>query len=234
MSLRRVRRAGRAAVTRDSRTRQPMRRLAWLLPCVALAACGSKTPVNGPATASAGRVTLSIVGTADLHGGVSANDGRGGLALLAGYVANVRAARAADGGGVILLDGGDLFQGTLESNLDEGAAVIAAYNIIGYTASVVGNHEFDFGPVGPDSTPKGPDDDPRGALKARAAQARFPFLAANLIDQGTGRPVSWPNVQPSAVIDVAGIRVGIVGLLTSETLVSTMAANTKGLTIAPL
>jgi 5'-nucleotidase len=98
----------------------------------------------------------------------------------------------------------------------------------------VGNHEFDFGPAGPGSTPKGPSDDPRGALKARAAQARFPFLAANLIDQGTGRPVSWPNVQPSVVVDVAGIRVGIVGLLTSETLATTMTANTRGLTIAPL
>ena len=212
-----------------------MRRLAWLLPFIAIAACAPTTPVTGPAAAApASSVTLSIVGTSDLHGGVLAHDGRGGLALFAGYVANLRAARAADGGGVILLDGGDLFQGTLESNLNEGAAVISAYNIIGYTASAVGNHEFDFGPVGPESTPKEPDDDPRGALKARAAQARFPFLAANLIDQGTGRPVGWPNVQPSVVVDVAGIHVGIVGLLTSETLISTMAANTRGLTIAPL
>ena len=179
-------------------------------------------------------MTLSIVGTADLHGAILANEGRGGLALLAGYIANLRAARAADNGGVILLDGGDLFQGTLESNLNEGAAVISAYNIIGYTASAVGNHEFDFGPVGPGSTPKGPNEDPRGALKARAAQARFPFLAANLIDETTGRPVTWPNVKPSIVVDVAGIRVGIVGLLTSETLASTMPANTRGLTIAPL
>ena len=126
------------------------------------------------------------MGTADLHGAILSNEGRGGLALLAGYIANLRAARAADNGGVIVLDGGDLFQGTLESNLNEGAAVISAYNTIGYTASAVGNHEFDFGPAGPGSTPKGPDDDPRGALKARAAQARFPFLAANLIDESTG------------------------------------------------
>ena len=216
-----------------------MRRTAWLLPFLVLTACAPKTPVGtptapAPSASSSGSVTLSILGTADLHGAILANEGRGGLALLAGYVANLRAARAADGGGVILLDGGDLFQGTLESNLNEGAAVIAAYNIIGYTASAVGNHEFDFGPVGPGSSPKGPNEDPRGALKARAAQARFPFLAANLIDESTGRPPTWPNVKPSIVVDVAGIRVGIVGLLTSETLTSTMPANTRGLAIAPL
>ncbi len=127
-----------------------MRRTAWLLPFLVLTACAPKTPVSAPTapapSASSGSVTLSIVGTADLHGAILANEGRGGLALLAGYVANLRAARAADNGGVILLDGGDLFQGTLESNLNEGAAVISAYNIIGYTASAVGNHEFDFGP----------------------------------------------------------------------------------------
>lgn len=214
-----------------------MRRTAWLLLFLVISACAPKTPVNAPPPASSapsGIVTLSIVGTADLHGAILSNEGRGGLALLAGYVANLRAARAADNGGVILLDGGDLFQGTLESNLNEGAAVISAYNIMGYTASAVGNHEFDFGPTGPGSTPKGPRDDPQGALKARAAQARFPFLAANLIDDSTGRTVSWPNVKPSIVEDVAGIRVGIVGLLTSETLASTMPANTRGLTIAPL
>src|SRR4051812_48675560 len=87
--------------------------------------------------------TLTIIGTNDLHGALVR------LPLLAGYVENVRAARAADGGAVLLLDGGDLFQGTLESNVGEGEDVIRAYNAMGYAASAIGNHEFDFGPVGP-------------------------------------------------------------------------------------
>ena len=58
----------------------------------------------------AGRVTLSIVGTTDLHGRVFPRDGHGGLALLGGYLHNLRAARAA-GGAVLLLDAGDTFQG---------------------------------------------------------------------------------------------------------------------------
>ena len=87
--------------------------------------------------------TLSVVGTIDLHGHLAA------LPWLSGYVENLREQRQADGGGVLLLDAGDMFQGTLESNLAEGAPVVAAYNALGYTAVAIGNHEFDFGPAGP-------------------------------------------------------------------------------------
>ncbi len=142
-------------------------------------------------------ITISVVATTDLHGGVLPRGERGGLALLGGYVRNIRAARLRDGGGTLLVDSGDMFQGTLESNLNEGAAVVRAYNALGYAAAAIGNHEFDFGPAGPDETPRTPGEDPRGALKARAAQARFPFLAANTVDTATGQPVMWPNVKPS-------------------------------------
>ena len=88
--------------------------------------------------------------------------------------------------------------------------------------------------MGESATPRTAEDDPRGALKARAAEARFPFLAANILDQSTGTPVDWPNVKPSVLVPVAGVRIGIVGLTTTETLSATMAANTRGLAIAPL
>ena len=69
--------------------------------------------------------------------------------MLGGYVDNLRAARAADGGAVLVLDAGDTFQGGIESNLSEGAMVVDAYNAIGYAALAIGNHDFDFGPVDP-------------------------------------------------------------------------------------
>jgi 5'-nucleotidase len=81
---------------------------------------------------------------------------RGGVELFGGYLRNLRAARMRDGGGVLLVDSGDMFQGTLESNLNEGAAVIRAYNAFGYAAAAIGNHEFDFGPAGPDETAREP------------------------------------------------------------------------------
>src|SRR5258706_6707889 len=92
-------------------------------------------------------VTLSIVGTSDLHGAAFPRNGIGGLPLLAGYVNNLRAARASDGGAVLLIDSGDTFQGDVESNLGEGALVVDAYNAMGYAAEAIGNHDFDFGSV---------------------------------------------------------------------------------------
>ena len=200
-----------------------------------LTAAGSACiPTTDSQRSASDLTTLSIVGTNDLHGGVLPVDGRGGLALLGGYMDNLRAARARGRGAVLLIDGGDMWQGTLESNLSEGAAVVAAYNALGYTAAAVGNHEFDFGPEGPAATPVTPTDDPRGALKARAAEAAFPMLAANLIDSATGVPVDWPNVKPAVLVEAAGVRVGIIGVMTAGAPQTTVAANLRGLTVAPL
>ena len=179
-------------------------------------------------------VTLSIIATTDLHGGVIRRGERGGLALLGGYMRNVRAARLRDGGATLLVDSGDMFQGTLESNLNEGAVVVRAYNGLGYAAAAIGNHEFDFGPPGPEATSQKPGDDPRGALKARAAEARFPFLAANIIDDATGQPVAWRNVKPSTIVTAGGVTVGIIGVTTPQTPAQTIAQNVRGLTFEPL
>ena len=178
--------------------------------------------------------TLSVVGTNDVHGAMLPVDGNRGLTVFAGYLANLRETREQDGGAVLLIDAGDMWQGTLESNLSEGASVVAAYNVLAYDAAAIGNHEFDFGPVGQKATPADENDDPRGALKQRATEATFPFLAANLVDQKTGQPVDWPNVQPSVLIKRGDIKVGILGLLAKNTLTATMAANTRGLGVAPL
>jgi 5'-nucleotidase len=173
-------------------------------------------------------VPLTIVGTNDLHGRVER------VAALSGHLEPRRAELKEAGGAVVLVDGGDMFQGTLESNLEEGKAVVAAYNAVGYDAAAIGNHEFDFGPAGDLVTPKSDKDDPRGALKARAREAKFPFLAANVVDAATGKPVGWPNVKPSTLIEKAGVKVGIVGVTTTDTPRTTIASNFKGLKVAPL
>ena len=194
---------------------------------------GAQDPAADP-DGAARRVTLSIVGTTDLHGRVFPNEGRGGLALLGGYLRNLRAARAADGGAVLLLDAGDTFESGIASNISEGALVVDAYNALGYDALAIGNHEFDYGALDDDAaiyTTAADDGTPdmRGALKAMAERARFPFLAANLIDATTGRVVEWPNVRPSTLVDAAGLGVGIVGVMTRYGLTRTLAANVQGL-----
>ena len=193
----------------------------------------TRVPARAAVHAEPSLVTLSIVGTSDLHGAAFPRNGAGGLPLLAGYVNNLRAVRAADGGAVLLIDSGDTFQGDVESNLSEGALIVDAYNAMGYTAEAIGNHDFDFGAIDSRAARQSAGD-PRGALKARAAQARYPFLAANLIDDKTGRPVEWPNVRPSVLVEAAGVNVGIVGVMTIDALRSTLAANVQRLRVAPL
>lgn len=173
-------------------------------------------------------MTLTIIGTNDLHGALER------LPIFAGFIANLRAARTAEGGGVVIVDGGDMFQGTLESNLSEGADVVRAYNQIGYTAVAIGNHEFDFGPAGPLTTPASIEDDARGALKARAAEAKYPFVAVNILDKQSGARIKWPNMPPSVMVDAAGIRVGIIGASTEATPHTTMPVNFEGLAMAPV
>src|SRR5262249_22466625 len=152
-------------------------------PAHAPAPAPAPAPENTPAPVPQVPHTLTIVGTNDLHGQIER------VAILAGFVANVRAARAADGGAVLLIDAGDMFQGTLESNLAEGADVVKAYNRLGYAAAAIGNHEFDYGPVGPDVVAKH-GEDPRGALKARISEASFPIISANIADDAGAR-IDW-------------------------------------------
>jgi len=168
-------------------------------------------------------VTITVLGTNDVHGAVNR------LPVLAGFVEILRRQRAAQGGGVVLVDAGDMFQGTLESNLGEGKAIVELMNAIGYDAACVGNHEFDFGPVGAAATPKKAGDDPRGALRARAKEAHFPFLGANIFDRDSGQRVDWDNMPATRVLEVAGVKVGIIGLSTVETPQTTIAANVVGL-----
>jgi 2',3'-cyclic-nucleotide 2'-phosphodiesterase (5'-nucleotidase family) len=177
---------------------------------------------------------ITIIGTNDVHGQLTQTEERGGLVTVSGYVSAVRDARERDGGGVLLIDAGDMWQGTLESNLSEGAAMVRAYNALGYAAAAIGNHEFDFGPIGPQAIPSSDEDDPVEALKQRATEANFPLLAANLIDANTGIRVDWENVQPSVLVDVNGVKVGIIGVTTSNALQRTIAANVRELRIAPL
>ena len=168
---------------------------------------------------------MTLIGTNDVHGRIES------LPILAGYLANLRAARGNDG--VLLVDGGDMFQGTLESNLAEGLPVVLGYNALHYDAVTLGNHEFDYGPAGSLSTPHAASDDPRGALKARAREASFPFLSANIVDATTGKPIDAPNFRPTALVTKHGVSIGLIGIATEDTPTTTIAMNFFGLRVLP-
>ena len=197
------------------------------LPPQAVPAAGS-----GPST----RVQLTILTTNDFHGQLeplrrytdepSPRAYRvGGAEALAATIAELR---AADPQGSLLLDGGDFMQGSLLSNHYEGAPVGELFKLLSYNAVAVGNHEFDYGPVGAPDAPPGSGADPRGALRAWISRAAFPVLSANL-HLADGSSPTWTNFHASALVRRRGVAVGLIGLTTPETAVTTMPAFAEGL-----
>ncbi|HET9809560.1 MAG TPA: 5'-nucleotidase C-terminal domain-containing protein [Candidatus Limnocylindria bacterium] len=157
---------------------------------------------------------VRIIATNDFHGTLEPRvDARGVRRGGAGAVAAViaRARTECAGCAVLLLDGGDMFQGTAASNLVFGRSVVAIYDALGYTASALGNHEFDWG---------------QDTLRARMWEARYAILGAN-VRYADGRDVPW--IRDDTLVDVSGVRVGIVGVATVETPRTTLAANVSDL-----
>ena len=144
--------------------------------------------------------TLVLLHTNDMHGQVLARDGGGGLAALATLIRRENPD--------LVLDGGDMFTGTMVSDEFFGKPMIDAMNRIGYTAVALGNHEFDYGLV---------------ELRNRLKEARFPVLSANV----TG----VQEVRPYTVVTVKGVRVGIIGLTVENLSTVTHPKNLKTITV---
>lgn len=205
-----------------------MRRI--LLGLLLAVACASQQKTGSaaaPAPAGVEGRRLTVVGINDTHGAllsipppkwissVTKSD-IGGADWFAGYMEAIRADAKAKGGELVLLDAGDEFQGTLISNEFRGKSVTDVYNAVGMTASAIGNHEFDFGlPV----------------LRERMAQAKYPMLAANIFLKGTRERPEW--AKPSVIVDRGGIQIGIIGLTTAETPLTTNSVNIEGLDFPP-
>lgn len=202
-------------------------RVLWLLLLGAASCAPSQTaPASAVQTTDGDVVHIIVATTTDVHGRlqpqqVHVKDASGnpvsvevgGVNLLAGYLAVLRQNYPDR---LVLVDCGDIFQGTMLSNEFEGAPLVRIMGQLGYQAAAVGNHEFDFGQVGPISKAT-VDGDPFGALKALYASASFPALAANIIDKSTGKWVQWSGFQPYRVVQAGPVRVGLVGASTPET-----------------
>ncbi len=166
-----------------------------------LAACAAPSR-----DASSDLVHLVVLHTNDVHGQVltrrdrETGDQVGGLPRLAAEVARVRAEHVGPSKGVLVLDAGDWFQGTPEGGIDRGAAFVSVFTDVGFDAMAVGNHEFDHG---------------LAQLLRILEVAEPPALVANLRDPESGVRVDWAS--PYAILETAGLRIGVVGLLATET-----------------
>ena len=116
--------------------------------------------------------------------------GLGGAARRATLIRRVREANEH----VLLLDSGDIFQGTPYFNFFGGELEFRAMTAMGYDVATLGNHDFDNGV---------------GGVAAMLPEAGFEFVSANYDVSGSALA---GHVKPYTVRDFGGVRVGIFGL----------------------
>lgn len=186
--------------------------LAWLM-----FAC------KAPEPAVSRRVVIPIVAINDFHGALAerplGEDGRraaGGLPWLVSAIAALRAEKP----DLVLLDAGDTFQGDAAVNASRGMGSVRAFDLLGVDAGAIGNHEFDYG--GEPAL--------RGALEAAARARRAPFLSANILEDGA--PWLPEGVHPWTMIERQGVKLGVIGLTTTETPQTTLKKNVADLVFA--
>lgn len=159
----------------------------------------SRSAVQPPA----GGATVTVLQTTDLHGNLLAWDyarAREADVGLARVATRVKAIRA-ETPNVLLVDTGDTIQGTPIEYLHARRPgkgpdpTVAVMNAIGYDAMAVGNHEFNYG---------------LAVLRRAEKESKFPWLSANTRKARDGSP-AFPEF---LVREIAGVRVGLLGLTT--------------------
>jgi 5'-nucleotidase/UDP-sugar diphosphatase len=153
---------------------------------------------------------IVILYTNDEHGWMEATDTHGGAAGMMGLWKSNEA--YTEDGHFLILSGGDTWTGPAISTWTRGESMIEVMKTMDYDAAAIGNHEFDFGIE---------------TLNQRITQANFPFLSANIREKGTGAVPSF--VIPYIVKQVNGIQVGLIGLTTTTTPLSTFPDHVKDL-----
>ncbi len=162
--------------------------------------------------------SVRVLATTDFHGAILPGRDRrnnrpvGGSAVLAAWIATLRDENPE---GTVLVDGGDMFQGTMISNLAFGRPVVEQMNALGYTAAAIGNHEFDW---------------TADTLERRVNEMRFAALGANMLQVRDGKRPRW--VRADTLVTRKGVRVGILGLCYPQTPTVTLARNVAHLRFA--
>ena len=140
---------------------------------------------------------LTVLHTNDVHSYIDPfpvdhprNPNMGGVARRAALIETIRK----ENPNVLLLDAGDIFQGTPYFNYYGGELEFKLMSMMQYDASTIGNHDFDNGVEG---------------LYAQMPHAKFEFLSANYDFKNT---VMDGQVKPYKIFNKNGIKVGVFGL----------------------
>jgi 2',3'-cyclic-nucleotide 2'-phosphodiesterase/3'-nucleotidase len=152
-------------------------------------------------------VYISILHTTDLHGHIlpasdyNGNPDCGGLARCATQIHQWRRQNRNS----ILIDVGDVYQGTDVGLRSKGELMIDLFNHLKYDAWIVGNHEFDWG-VGP--------------FQRALERSTMPVLAANTLLEGkqagefSDTKSPFAKIHPYILKEIGGIKIAIIGVTT--------------------
>ncbi len=141
---------------------------------------------------------LIIFHTNDIHGRIKAGDADGRSIGIAQTAAIVRDFKKTDEA-TLWFDAGDTFHGQPVININQGLNMVPIMNFAGYDAMTPGNHDFNYGTE---------------RLKKLSELLNFPMLSANVTYKDTGKLV----FEPYKIFKFKGIKVGVFGLTTPETL----------------
>lgn len=140
---------------------------------------------------------ITILHTNDVHSRLdpfpmdgSRNQGLGGVAARAALIEEIRS----EGGQVLLLDAGDIFQGTPYFNMYKGEPEMKAMKMMGYDAATIGNHDFDAGMEN---------------FALQLDKGGFPLLICNYDFAGT--PLE-SKFQPYKIFQKGDLKIGVLGV----------------------
>jgi 5'-nucleotidase/UDP-sugar diphosphatase len=147
------------------------------------------------------KLKLRVLHTNDHHGHyLPDRDGQYGMAARKTLIDKLRTEIVSDKKGAhLLLSGGDINTGTMESDIFDAEPDFLGMKFIGYDAMAVGNHEFD---------------NSYEVILKQKKWASFPFLSANIFWKKNKKRVFEPAY---LVKNFHGVKVGIFGLTTVDT-----------------
>ena len=194
--------------------KQVSKKLSWLLTLVMILSL--LTPLGSVLAADSNEVTITVLGTADLHGYINSWEYSSDSAQAATGMTKIQTlvkAEKAKSNNVILVDTGDTIQGNMMFGFNNNPVhpMVEAFNYMGYDTWTLGNHEFNFG---------------LDLLNRNVAAFEGKVLAANLYKEDGTR-----YANPYVIIEKSGVRVAIVGITNPNIpkWEAANAANTKGL-----
>jgi 5'-nucleotidase/UDP-sugar diphosphatase len=207
-----------------------VRRVRSLVLIAVVALVGSAVIAVPAVAAPSAPVTFTILHTNDFHGQLEASGSNPGAAKLAAVINGIRTTNTGIGQTTLLVDAGDEMQGSLLSNLGDGTPTgkggptIGTFNAMGYDFATFGNHEFDWGQVN---------------LANRTGEATYPFVTANIVQKDTADCATSGWTPPAFAdgpyqIKTIGtapnqVKVGFIGVTTTETPTITVSTATAGL-----